>query len=184
MKIKKKSMFAVILAMMMLILGAVPVMAATSYQYLSPTFGVMSYARRNKIVTTVSSKTTKKNQNKRKVGRISVSSNGTTASGTFSVSESVTYSLAAGVPVSIIQKDCNISVSKSTTVSKGMSLTASAKLKKGKSKTVYVAYDIVTIKYKHVIQTQQQNIWGKWVNVGKPTVKYTIKKIKTPVLLF
>lgn len=147
----------------------------------------MSYPKRKKFtVSTVSSK--RSQTKKRWVGTVTNNTSYTaTKSFSYQVTESHGYSTTYSASLSPVDKevisyDVRVTTSYQATYQKSWNLTASAKVPPHSQGKVYLAYDVLTYRYKYVTQ-EQINRGTKWTNLGSPQTYYVTETIKIPNLI-
>lgn len=154
----------------------------TYYGNYGVTGGIMCYGTRVKYVEI--SYTDRETCGKRKkVGKVQNTNNYPATKG-FAISRNTTrtYSASGALPEKIM-KDIKLTVGGSLSYSYGLQLNASAKVPANTTAPVYLRYDTEIETWTYTCQKQQQNIRGKWYNVGKPYRKTVTVKTVVPTLI-
>lgn len=186
-----KKFLSTILAIVTIFVGAaMPTSASayskqTYYTNYGCTWGTMSYATRTKVTSTVVSTNTSYTS-KQKVGSVKNTSK-YTAKKTFTISKtssrSYSFSASADVPVKLLKNDVKLTIGGSLTFSETLTLSAMVDVPAKTTSPVYLRYEKESIKYKYVCQKQQQDIYGKWRNVGKSYTKYATVTTSVPEII-
>ena len=123
---------------------------------------------------------------RREIGEIKNTSKKTaTRSLSLSKSTSRAYSISVStvIPAKMLQSDVSATIGGSLSFNNTITISASAPVPPGKSRSVYLQYKTSRDKYKYVVQKQIKSLYGKWRNQGKVTIKYNTCKTKVPVLV-
>ena len=100
-----------------------------------------------------------------------------------STSRSYSISVSTVIPKQVLQSDISATIGGSLSFNNTISISASATVPPGCSRSVYLQYKYTQDRYKYVIQKQMKTMYGKWKDLGKLQVKYNTSKTKVPVLV-
>ena len=123
---------------------------------------------------------------KREIGEIrNTTKKAATKSLSLSKSTTRTYSISAStvIPKRVLQSDITATIGGSLSFNNTISISASASVPPGRSRSVYLQYKKSRDKYKYVVQKQSKSMYGKWKNLGKLEVRYNTSTTKVPVLV-
>ena len=123
---------------------------------------------------------------RREIGEIKNTTNKTaTKSLSLSKSTSRTFSIStsAVIPKQVLQSDISATIGGSLTFNHTITISASAPVPPGRSRSVYLQYKYTKDRYKYVVQKQIKSLYGKWKNLGKIQIMHNTSKTKVPVLV-
>lgn len=109
------------------------------------------------------------------------------ATKTLSLSKSTTrtYSISAStvIPKRVLQNDISVTIGGSLSFNNTITISASASVPPGRSRSVFLQYKKSKDRYKYVVQKQTKSMYGKWKNLGKLELRYNTSTTKVPVLV-
>lgn len=145
--------------------------------------GIVPHGVRDKVKTYYESHTVTKGK-KQVLGTVTnTTKKKATISASYSKTRSRSFSIGVSIPKEILKDAVSLTISGGLSFSETITLSASVKLKAGKSHTFYYRTNTIKDKYKHIVQCQSTDISGTWKNSGSTKTKYSTVTTKAPEII-